>query len=45
MLTINALGAADSVLIPMQCEYYALEGIARLLKTVDLVKHNLNKGG
>ncbi|MCJ7473033.1 MAG: AAA family ATPase [Actinobacteria bacterium] len=43
LLTINALTASGEVLIPLQCEYYALEGIARLLKTVDLVKHNLNK--
>ncbi len=43
LLTINALTAAGEVLIPLQCEYYALEGIARLLKTIDLVKHNLNK--
>jgi len=44
LLTVNALTASGEVLIPLQCEYYALEGIARLLKTVDLVKHNLNKG-
>ena len=44
LLTLNALTASGEVLIPLQCEYYALEGIARLLKTVDLVKHNLNKG-
>ncbi len=44
LLTINALTASGEVLIPLQCEYYALEGIARLLKTVDLVKYNLNKG-
>jgi len=43
LLTINALTASSEVLIPLQCEYYSLEGIARLLKTVDLVKHNLNK--
>jgi chromosome partitioning protein len=43
LLTVNALTASSEVLIPLQCEYYALEGIARLLKTVDLVKHNLNK--
>ena len=43
LLTVNALTASGEVLIPLQCEYYALEGIARLLKTVDLVKHNLNK--
>ena len=44
LLIVNALTASGEVLIPLQCEYYALEGIARLLKTVDLVKHNLNKG-
>ena len=38
MLTLNALAAADSVLIPLQCEYYALEGLARLLGTVDRVR-------
>ena len=42
ILTLNALTAADSVLIPLQCEYYALEGLARLLETVDLVRGNLN---
>jgi chromosome partitioning protein len=41
-LTINALTAADSVLIPMQCEFYALEGLSHLLKTIDLVKRKLN---
>jgi len=43
LLTINALSAAKEILIPLQCEYYALEGIARLLKTVELVRNNLNK--
>ncbi len=43
LLTINALTATTEVLIPLQCEYYALEGIARLLKTTELVRHNLNK--
>ncbi len=43
LLTLNALSAADSVLIPIQCEYYALEGLSQLLKTVDLVKKRLNK--
>ena len=43
LLTLNALSAADSVLIPNQCEYYALEGLSQLLKTVDLVKKRLNK--
>lgn len=42
LLTLNALTAADSILIPLQCEYYALEGLARLLETVDLVRAHLN---
>lgn len=42
LLTLNALNAADSVIIPVQCEYYALEGIGQLLNTVTLVKENLN---
>ncbi len=42
LLTINALTAADSVLIPIQCEYYALEGLSQLLNTVHLVQKNLN---
>jgi len=42
LLTINALSASDSVLIPLQCEYYALEGLSQLLKTIDLVKQNLH---
>lgn len=42
LLTINALTCADSVLIPVQCEFYALEGISQLLKTIGLVKKNLN---
>jgi chromosome partitioning protein len=44
LLTINALTAADSILIPMQCEYYALEGLARLIDTVELVREHLNPG-
>jgi chromosome partitioning protein len=44
LLTINALSAADSVLIPVQCEYYALEGLTQLTNTVTLVKNNLNPG-
>ena len=44
LLTVNALTAADSVLIPMQCEYYALEGLSQLMKTVGLIKKNLNPG-
>lgn len=42
LLTINALTAADSVLIPVQCEYYAMEGLSQLLKTVKLVALSLN---
>lgn len=42
LLTVNALTAADSVLIPLQCEYYALEGLTQLLATLDLVRDNLN---
>ncbi len=42
MLTLNALTAADSVLIPIQCEYYALEGLSQLLSTVQLVQRGLN---
>jgi chromosome partitioning protein len=44
LLTVNALTAADSVLIPLQCEYYALEGLTQLLATLDLVRDNLNPG-
>lgn len=42
ILTVNALTAADAVLIPLQCEYYAMEGLSQLLKTVSLVKRKLN---
>lgn len=42
LLTVNALTAADSVLIPLQCEYYALEGLSQLMQTIDLVKQGLN---
>jgi chromosome partitioning protein len=42
LLTINALTAADSVLVPIQCEYYALEGVSQLMRTVDLVRRHLN---
>jgi chromosome partitioning protein len=42
LLTINALCAADSVIIPVQCEYYALEGVTQLVNTINLVKNNLN---
>ena len=43
MLTINALTAATSVLVPIQCEYYALEGLSQLIHTIDLVKERLKK--
>jgi chromosome partitioning protein len=42
ILTINALTTADSVLVPIQCEYYALEGLSLLIHTIDLVKERLN---
>ena len=42
MLTVNALSAADTVLVPIQCEYYALEGLTQLLHTINLVKSRLN---
>jgi chromosome partitioning protein len=42
LLTINGLCAADSVLIPVQCEYYALEGLTQLINTINLVRSNLN---
>jgi len=42
LLTINGLAAADEVLVPIQCEYYALEGLGQLLKNVSLVQGNLN---
>ena len=42
LLTINALSASDYILIPLQCEYYALEGLGQLLETYSLVKKNLN---
>ncbi len=42
LLTVNALTAADSVLIPIQCEYYALEGLSQLIATVNLVRDHLN---
>lgn len=43
LLTVNALTAADSVLVPIQCEYYALEGLSQLVNTVKLVQRHLNK--
>lgn len=42
LLTVNSLTAADSVLIPLQCEYYPMEGLSQLLKTIDLIKIRLN---
>ena len=42
ILTINAMTASDTVLVPIQCEYYALEGLSQLIHTVDLVKERLN---
>jgi chromosome partitioning protein len=42
LLTINSLTAVESVLIPIQCEFYALEGVSQLMSTIDLVKQNLN---
>lgn len=42
LLTLNSLVAADSFLVPIQCEYYALEGLTQLMKTIDLVKAHLN---
>ena len=42
LLTVNGLAAAQEVLVPIQCEYYALEGLGQLLRNVDLVKRNLN---
>lgn len=42
LLTINTLTAADSVIIPIQCEYYALEGLGQLMNTISLVRQNLN---
>lgn len=42
MLTVNAMTTADSILVPIQCEYYALEGISQLIHTIDLVQERLN---
>ena len=42
LLTLNALSAADSVLMPIQCEFYALEGVSQLMNTIKLVRENLN---
>lgn len=43
VLTVNAMTAADSVIVPIQCEYYALEGLAQLVHTIELIKKRLNK--
>ena len=43
ILTINAMTTADTVLVPIQCEYYALEGLSQLMKTIELVKSRLNE--
>jgi chromosome partitioning protein len=44
LITINMLAAADTLLIPLQCEYYALEGLSQLLNTVHLIQHGVNPG-
>jgi len=44
LITVNSLTAADSVLIPVQCEYFALEGISKLLNTIKIIKNKLNPG-
>ncbi|MGY6628540.1 MAG: ParA family protein [Oceanicaulis sp.] len=43
LLTVNAMTAADSVLVPLQCEFFALEGLTQLMRTIELVRGNLNK--
>ena len=43
MVTVNALSAADSVIVPVQCEFFSLEGLSKLQNTINLVKRNLNK--
>ena len=42
LLTLNALVAADGILVPLQCEFYALEGISQTMRTIELVRHKLN---
>src|SRR6202007_2451088 len=42
LLTVNAMAAADAVLVPLQCEFFALEGLTQLMRTVDLVRGSLN---
>ena len=42
MLTINAMTTADSIIVPIQCEYYALEGLSQLIHTIELVQERLN---
>ncbi len=44
LLTLNSLTAADSALVPIQCEYYALEGLSQLVRTLKLVRDHLNRG-
>ena len=44
LLTVNVLVAADSLVIPIQCEYFALEGVSRLFNTIDLIRDRLNPG-
>ena len=44
LVTVNALTAADSVIIPVQCEYFALEGLGKLLNTIKIVQTRLNTG-
>ena len=44
LLTLNALVAANEILIPIQCEYYALEGVSQLVRNINLVKGELNTG-
>ncbi|MBF0214649.1 MAG: ParA family protein [Magnetococcales bacterium] len=43
LLTVNALAAAHGALIPLQCEYYAMEGLSQVLKTIEIIKKNINK--